>query len=145
MALGLPRSSGETSKAYNAQRSEKGGLAKVLVQVIHGPEDPTKATLAFLIARTAKEAGHDVSMILVGEAVYLMKDDVLASVAGVGVGSLKAQFEAVRGYNMPIYVSQMSSKGRGVTDLDLRGKNATFVLPPKLVELAVQSDTVLTY
>lgn len=115
------------------------------MQATHGPENPTKATLAFLIARTAKEAGHDVTMLLVGDAVYLIKDEVLASVAGVGVGSLREHFKAVQDAKIPIFISQMSSKGRGVTEADLQGKNAIFVLPPKLVELATQSDTVLTY
>ena len=120
-------------------------MAKVFIQATHGPENPTKATLAFLIARTAKDAGHDVSILLLGDAVYLMKDDVLDSVVGVGVGNLKTHFQAVQEAKIPIYVSQMSSRGRGVTSSDLQGKNATFILPPKLVELAVQSDTVLTY
>jgi uncharacterized protein len=116
-----------------------------LVQVTHGPENPTKATLAFLIARTAKEAGHDVSIFLVGEAVYLLKDEVLASVSGVGVGSLKEHFKALQDAAVPIYVSQMSSKGRGVGETDIQGKHASFALPTKLVELATGSDTVLTY
>lgn len=115
------------------------------MQVTHGPENPTKATLAFLIARTAKEAGHDVTILLVGDAVYLLKDEVISSVAGIGVGTLKEHFDEVRRAGVPIFVSRMSSNGRGVTELDLRGKNADFVSPPKLVELATQSDTVLTY
>jgi len=120
-------------------------MVKVFVQVTHGPEDPTRATLAFLIAKTAKEAGHDVTIMLVGDAVYLLKDEVIGSVAGIGVGTLKEHFNEVRQARIPIFVSRMSSNGRGVTESDLRGKNAEFVLPPKLVELATQSDTVLTY
>ncbi len=120
-------------------------MAKVFVQATHGPEDPTRATLAFLIARTAKDSGHEVSIGLVGDAVYLMKDEVMASVVGVGVGGLKEQFQAVLDSKIPIYVSQMSSRGRGITEDDLMGKNASFILPPRLVELATQSDTVLSY
>lgn len=120
-------------------------MAKVLIQVTHGPEDPTRATLAFLLATTAKDSGHDVTIFLVGDAAYLIKDEVIASVSGVGVGSLKEHFKAVQDARIPIFISQMSSRGRGVTETDLRGKNATFALPPKLIELATRSDTVLTY
>lgn len=126
-------------------RSLRTNLAKVLVQVTHGPENPTKATLGFLIARTAKEAGHDVTVFLVGDGVYLIKDDVLNSVAGVGIGTLKEHFNQVRQANVPIFLSGLSSKGRGVTETDLQGKNAQFALPVKLVELATQSDTMFTY
>lgn len=120
-------------------------MAKVFVQATHGPEDPTKATLAFLIARTAKEAGHDVTILLVGDAAYLIKDEVISSVVGVGVGALREHFDVVRRAKIPIFVSRMSSNGRGITEADLRGKNAEFAFPTKLVELATQSDTVLTY
>jgi hypothetical protein len=39
----------------------------------------------------------------------------------------------------------MSSKSRGVTDVDLAGKNASFAMPAKLVELTFSHDRVLTY
>lgn len=120
-------------------------MPKVLVQVTHGPENPTKATIAFLVARTAQEAGRDVTVFPVGEAVYLMKDEVLASVSGVGVGSLKEHFKALHDAAVPIFMSQMSSRGRGVNEADIQGKNASFALPSKLVDLATESDTVLTY
>ena len=74
-----------------------------------------------------------------------MKDQVIASVVGVGIGSLKEHFMAVVAAKVPIYVSRLSSDGRGVTKKDLEGKNGTFALPSKLVELATQSDTALTY
>jgi predicted peroxiredoxin len=120
-------------------------MTRVLVQVTHGPEDPTKATLAFLVARTAREAGHDVMIFLVGDAVYLIKDQVLGSVAGVGIGTLKEHYDAVQQAKIPIYLSGLSSKGRGVSESDLQGKNAQFAPPGKLVELATQSNTVFTY
>ena len=118
---------------------------KLLIQITHGPEDPTRATLAFLLAKTAKENGHEVTIFLVGDAAYLIKDEVIASVSGVGTGTLKEHFENVRNAGIPIFVSRLSSRGRGVGPADLRGKSATFALPSKLVELATQSDTVLTY
>ena len=39
----------------------------------------------------------------------------------------------------------MSSKARGLGELDLDGKPVEFAMPKKLVELALESDRVLTY
>ena len=94
--------------------------------------------------RTAKDAGHEVSIALVGDAVYLMKSEALDSVVGVGVGTLKEHYEAIREARIPVFASQLSSKSRGVTKEDL-DKKAKFILPPRLVALAIESDTVLTY
>jgi len=44
-------------------------MAKILVHLTHGPEHPTRAALAFLVARSAIDEGHSVSMFLAGDAV----------------------------------------------------------------------------
>ena len=49
-------------------------MAKILVHLTHGPEQPTRATLAFLVARSAVEDGHAVSMFLAGDAVQLLRE-----------------------------------------------------------------------
>ena len=42
-------------------------MAKILVNVAHGPEHPTGAAQGFLVARAAAEEGHDVSLFLAGD------------------------------------------------------------------------------
>jgi uncharacterized protein involved in oxidation of intracellular sulfur len=54
-----------------------------------GSDDPTRATLPFLGALGAVEAGHQAQIVLMGEAVYLMKDAVAEAVHGVGWPPLK--------------------------------------------------------
>ena len=44
-------------------------MAKILVHVTVGPENPTRAALAFLVAKSAIEEGHSVSLFLAGDAV----------------------------------------------------------------------------
>ena len=44
-------------------------MAKILVHVTNGPENPTRAALAFLVAKSAIDEGHSVSMFLAGDAV----------------------------------------------------------------------------
>ena len=120
-------------------------MAKILVHLTHGPEDPTRATLAFLVAKSATEEGHVVSIFLAGNAVYLTKDSAIESVNGVGTGSLKELFTFALQNHIPIYVSGLSSKARGITEADLEGKNAKFSDPRTLVRLNVESDRMFTY
>ena len=57
---------------------------KVLIKSAWGSDDPTKATFAFLHANAFAEAGHEVEIFLLGEAVNLMKEAVMNSVVPVG-------------------------------------------------------------
>lgn len=120
-------------------------MSKILVHLTHGPEDPTRAVLAFLIAKSAKEEGHDVTLFLVGDAVYLLKDAAIESVVGVGLGPFKELFVFAVRARIPLHVSALSSKARGVTDADLQGKNARFSDPKTLVRLSLECDRMFTY
>lgn len=120
-------------------------MGSLLVHITHGPEAQTRAALGFLVSKAAVDAGHEVTMFLAGDAAYLVKDEVIASLRGIGTGPLEESLAAVVGAGVPIFVSGMSAKGRGVTDADLEGKNASFAMPAKLVELTFAADRVLTY
>ena len=120
-------------------------MAKILVHVTTGPENPTKAALAFLVAKAAVDEGHEVSLFLAGDSVQLLRDDVLDSLVGLGTGSLRESYDAVVASGARIYASGMSSKARGLGEPDLDGKPIELAPPNKLVQLAVESDRVLTY
>ena len=68
---------------------------KIFIHVTHGPEHPTRAALAFLIAKTAIEEGHKVSLFLAGDAVQLMRDAVLDNLTGLGTGKLREHYDAI--------------------------------------------------
>ncbi|WP_373513287.1 DsrE family protein [Persicitalea sp.] len=118
---------------------------KFLIHVTHGPEDPTRAALAFLVAKTALEEGHTVTLFLAGNAALLLRDADMAKVEGTGTGKLKEHYEAIVKAGGRFYVSGMSAKARGMTDADIQGKPAEFAMPKKLVELAADSDRMFTY
>lgn len=120
-------------------------MSKLLIHVTCGPESPTKAALAFLVAKAAIEEGHDVSMFLAGDGVQLLRDSVLDSLTGLGTGSLRESYDAVVAGGARLYASGMSSKARGVGDDDLSGKPAEMAMPNRLVELALDADGVITY
>ena len=120
-------------------------MATVLVHVTCGPENPTKAALAFLVAKAAVDEGHDVSMFLAGDGVQLLRDSVLDSLTGLGTGSLRESYDAVVAAGSQLYASGMSSKARGVAESDLAGKPVELAMPSRLVQLALAADRVITY
>jgi predicted peroxiredoxin len=120
-------------------------VAKLLVHVTCGPENPTKAALAFLVARAAVDEGHEVSMFVAGDGVQLLRDSVLDALTGLGTGSLRESYDAVVAAGTRIYASGMSSKARGVGEPDLEGKPVELAMPSRLVELALEADRVITY
>ena len=120
-------------------------LGSLLVHITHGPEAPTRAALGLLVANSAAEAGHDVTIFIAGDAAYLVKDAVIEHAKGIGTGALSDTFPAVVDAGIPIFISGGSSKTRGVTQDDLDGKGATFATPQKLVELTFAADRVLCY
>ena len=79
-------------------------MARELFVGLHGSEDPTKATLPFVLAGGALEAGHEAGIVLTGDAVVLMNDAVVDSVQGIGLPPLKEVMSKVIAAKVPIYV-----------------------------------------
>lgn len=116
-----------------------------LIHVTTGQENPTKAALSFLVARTALEDGHAVHLFLAGDAVLLLKDDVLNTLSGLGTGKLSDHYKVIVEKGGKFFLSGNSSKARNLTEDDLKGKPASFALPNVLVKLASEADKVFTY
>jgi uncharacterized protein len=113
----------------------------LLIHSATGPENPTRAALALLIARTAVEEGHDVRVFLAGDAVHLARDATAAAVTGVGTGVAAEHLNVLRKAGITIHLSGMSSKARGI-----ESAGGTELAPPaKLLELAEWADTTFTY
>ncbi|HJQ63087.1 MAG TPA: hypothetical protein VJ834_09500 [Burkholderiales bacterium] len=68
-----------------------------------GSENPTKATLIFLHAKGAKEAGHDVSISLLGDAVVLLNPAIAKNIQGVGLPPLPELTNFARDNGIPVY------------------------------------------
>lgn len=71
---------------------------------LHGTDDPTLASLPFVVATGA--AGADISscIVLVGEAAILVKPGMIDAVAGVGFPRLSEVWAKVREFGIPVYV-----------------------------------------
>ena len=79
-------------------------MATQLIIGTHGSEDPTKATLPFLLADGAVQAGHQPTILLVGDSAVLMNDAVVDSVHGVGLPPLKDLIAKAIEHKVPIHV-----------------------------------------
>lgn len=122
-------------------------MAKILVHLTHGPSTPTQADRAFLIANTAIEEGHQVSMFLAGAAVELIRDDNLNKTLGVGETAvrLKDSVEKIIEGGGKIVLSKVSCGARGIVEADLEGKQVELGMPNVLVKMTVENDRVITY
>jgi len=61
-----------------------------------GTENPTVAALAFLVAKTAVEQGHTVTLFLAGDAAQLMRENAIENVEGLGTGFLKSHYQVLK-------------------------------------------------
>ena len=76
---------------------------KFIYIATHGSEDPTRATLPFLMAKGAKEAGHEAEIALTGDSVVLFNDTIAGSVQGVALPSLQELMQFARDNKVPVY------------------------------------------
>ena len=120
-------------------------MAKILFNITNGTNNQTKASLGFMLARTAVEEGHEVIVFLNADAVSLIRPPVLENLIGLGTGSLKEHFNVLKKARVPIYVSAISCEIRGVTTQDLKDSNARKVFPKTLLNLSLEADRTFVY
>jgi predicted peroxiredoxin len=77
---------------------------RVLVKSAWGSDDPTKAAFPFLHGNALAEAGHQVQIFLLGEAVSLMRDPVAQSVIPVGWPPLREILEKTISLGIHVHV-----------------------------------------
>ena len=77
---------------------------KVLIKSAWGSDESTKAAFAFLHANALAEAGHEVEIFLLGEAVNLMRNETMNSVTPVGWPPLSEIVRETIGYKIPLNI-----------------------------------------
>ena len=120
-------------------------MATILFNITNGTNNATKATLGFMLARTAVEEGHKVIIFLNADAVSLVRQPVLENLVGLGTGSLSEHFEVLKKARAPIYVSAIACEIRGVTQEDLDVNKCKKVLPKTLFNLSLDADRTFVY
>lgn len=120
-------------------------MPRLLVHIATGPENPTRAALGLLVARTALDAGHDVDLFLAGDAVGILRPATLDAGAGIGTGSLREHVDTLVAGGATFYASGQSSKARDLGPDDVGGVPVQFSPPDVLVRLTFDADRNLTY
>ncbi len=70
----------------------------------HATDDPTLASVPFLLATGAGSADLDCCIALLGEAAVLAKPGMIDAVQGVGFPPLRELLDKVRDFEIPVYV-----------------------------------------
>jgi len=117
---------------------------KILMKSAWGSDDPTKAAFPFLHGDVLSEAGHDVQIFLLDEAVSLMRKSVANAVVPVGWPPLAEVLAKLVAKKIPIYACGACSRARGVTETDLAEFGAKFGNPKIFVSLIEWADKVIT-
>jgi predicted peroxiredoxin len=79
-------------------------MAKILYATSFGSDDPTRATIPFIAATGAIDAGHEPEIALLGEATYLVKTGMAEQIQGVGFPPLQQLFSKLIEHRVPVYV-----------------------------------------
>lgn len=117
---------------------------KVMMKSAWGSDDPTKAAFPFLHGLALAEAGHDVQIFLLGEAVSLMRKTLANAVTPVGWPAVGETLDKLAAKHVQIYACGACSRARGVTEADLNNYGAKFGNPTIFVSLVEWADRVIT-
>lgn len=78
---------------------------QTLYMTTAGSSDPTRASIPLHLAVNGSlEVGHEVRVVLVGDATELLKPSVREHLAGVGVPPVRDLFAKARDHDVPVYV-----------------------------------------
>jgi len=131
-----------TTGLLQAQPTKK--TLKILMKSAWGSDDPTKAAFPFSHGLALSEAGHEVQIFLLGEAVVLMRKTVANAVTPVGWPPVGDFLDKLAAKHVQIYACGACSRARGVTEADLSNYGAKFGSPPIFVSLIEWADHVIT-
>ncbi len=127
-----------------ALASARAAPLKILLKSAWGSDDPTKAAFPFSHGHALAEAGHEVQIFLLGEAVGLMRRSVAEAVMPVGWPPVAEVLGKVAARKIPIYACGTCARVRGVTDADLANWGAKFGSPKIFVSLVEWADRIIT-
>lgn len=117
---------------------------KILMKSAWGSDDPTKAAFPFSHALALAEAGHEVQIYLLGEAVVLMRKVVADAVTPVGWPTVGEFLTKLSAKHVQIYACGACARARAVTESDLANYGAKFGSPPVFVSLVEWADHIIT-
>jgi len=76
---------------------------KILMRSAWGSDDPTRASFPYVHGLALAEAGHEVQIVLVGEATYTRRKATVDAIIPVGWPPLRETMEKVVAKHIPIF------------------------------------------
>ena len=76
---------------------------KFLYLATRGAEDPTHACMPLFFAKGAKDAGHEVEVVMAGDAVVLFHEPTAENTKGVGMPPAKELLAFCKENGVPVY------------------------------------------
>ncbi len=125
-------------------------MKKYLIIANNGPEDPNRATVPFITAKALVEKGHEVSIWLFNNSVYLVSEGVAENIQAPGLPNLEdLMLFLTMSKKIPIYIGGACAMGRGLVNEEQEALS-NFVcgelgLPSKLADLIVEADNVIGF
>ncbi len=116
-------------------------MAKIVVTATHGTDDPSRATLAFLAAKAARENGDEAVLFLMNEAVMLARKGVGKHVQGIGLAPFQDVLEAVQALGVEMLVCKPCAEARGIAEEELI-EGARFAGMYDLTKLAAEGTVI---
>ena len=117
---------------------------RIMMKSAWGSDDPTKAAFPFLHGHALAEAGHEVQIFLLAEAVSVMRKSVASAVVPVGWPPLAETLDKVAAKHIQIYACGACCRARSVTEADLAPWGAKFGNPTIFVSLVEWADRIIT-
>ncbi len=95
----------EPRNALSGEVQAYPSVMRILYLASSGTSDPTRASIPLHLAVNGSvEVGHEVGVVLAGDATELLRPSVLESLEGVGVPKAADLFIKAREHEVPIYV-----------------------------------------
>ena len=119
-------------------------MAKILVHLTHGPEEPQQAEMAFSVAKNASDGGHTVTVLLSENFFPLVRDGAANISSDVCQRTLREYYSALLARGVKIELSGppiQPTKPKNKQFKPLPG----FAVPEALLRLSVGQDRIFTY
>ncbi len=113
-------------------------MSKFLFVLSRGTEDPTRVTRCFFLAKVAAEKGHDVTIFLLDDAVYLSNPAIAEHIKAPTGDALSSYLKFIREKNIPVLVCKPCAETRLISEDDLP-PNFKISTGPVLIDLAAES------
>ncbi len=119
-------------------------VAKILVNVTHGQEDPERAILPFIVGNVAASADQEVVVLLTIEGVWLATEGYATTIQKEGFPPLRETIESFVGNGGQIWACGTCAKPRGITETDLI-EGAAIMTATNVIEFLATGATTLSF